>query len=404
MKYNLKYGKQSIDLHVPENIQPIRVNLPAVEPDKGALHKDLSASIKTDIKSAGIVISDKTRLCGYDKYLPWLIEALQSKGLDEHSAKFYIAYGTHPRQTDLESLKIYGDIYNKYKFIHHDCDDNDIMINLGLTKRGTEVKIRKDIFDHDLLILFGSVSHHYFAGYGGGRKLLFPGLAAREAIYSNHKLFIDFDNMKLHPGCSSGILRDNPVAEDLYEIDRLMPEKIIISGIPDASGKIISLMLNSTYEDFLSTCTIYDNYFRKNSMTKYDNVIASSGGYPKDINFIQTHKSLHNAASFVRDGGNLYLLGECIDGVGNDEFLNLFTLNKKDIFLQLKKKYSGNGGTALSLLSKTERINVYMMTSLDELTCNTLNIKKLNSEELCSETVKLKGRTAVIENASIVYC
>ena len=35
----------------------------------------------------------------------------------------------------------------------------------------------------------------------------------------------------------------------------------------------------------------------------YDLVVASAGGYPKDINYIQAHKSIHNAASFVKDGG-----------------------------------------------------------------------------------------------------
>ncbi len=404
MEYRLKYGNKHITLLVPGNTQSINVNPPETKPNKNIFLKEFSALIKPGISSAGIVVSDKTRLCGYDKYLPWLIEVANRKGLDKNSIRFYIAYGTHPRQTDLESHRIYGDIYNEYEFIHHDCDDADVMINMGTTNRGTEVKIRRDILDHDLLILFGSVSHHYFAGYGGGRKLLFPGLAFREAIYSNHKLFIDFDNMTLQPECRSGKLTDNPVAEDLYEIDRLMPDKIIISGIPDTTGKISRLMTGSCYKDFLSACIIYDNHYRKDSKVKYDNVIASSGGYPKDINFIQTHKSLHNAASFVKDGGNLFLLGECRDGIGNDEFLNIFRGSKKDIFYNLSKQYSGNGGTALSLISKTERINVYMLTGLDTHTCNTLNIKKLQTDDLNSKAGRLQGSTAIIENASILYC
>lgn len=404
MEYSFKYGNQIIALQVPENIQTIKVNPPVGKPDKRAFQEELYDFIQDGITSAGIVVSDKTRLCEYDKYLPWLIEVLLGKGLDEYSIRFYIAYGTHARQSDTESLKIYGDTYKKYEFIHHDCDDIDGIINMGSTKRGTEAKVRRDILNHDIRILFGSVSHHYFAGYGGGRKLLFPGLADREAIFSNHRLYLDFENMKLHPGCRSGNLKDNPVAKDLYEIDTMMPEKIIISGIPDNMGKISRLIIGNSYKDFLSACKIYDNLYRKKSKTKYDNVIASCGGYPKDINFIQTHKSLHNAASFVRDGGNLFLLGECIDGVGNDIFLSILMGDKKEIYHNLGKNYSNNGGTALSLLSKTERINVYMLTSLDTHVCDTLNIKKLNPDELNAKTVGLKGSTAVIENASIVYC
>ncbi|MEE4215017.1 MAG: nickel-dependent lactate racemase [Bacteroidales bacterium] len=405
MDYKLSYGKTRISIPLQGQEEFIRVNPPGDSPDKKVFMDELSSCIKQSPSTAGIIVSDKTRICEYDKFLPWLTEALNNKGIGNNSICFYIAYGTHPVQSEEESLRIYGDTYNKFGFVHHDCDDAAVMISLGTTKRGTDVKIRKDIFSHDLLILFGSLSHHYFAGYGGGRKLLFPGLADRQSIYANHKLFIDFENAMLHPGCLSGRLKGNPVAEDLFEIDTLMPDKIIISGIPGSDGKISRLMTGNTYDDFLSACMHYDRYFRKESKSSYDNVIASAGGYPKDINFIQSHKSLHNAASFVRDKGNLILLAECNDGIGNDEFFRIFKDGtKKDILDKLKTHYTGNGGTALSLLSKTERINVHMISSLSREICNTLNINKLCPNELQSAAGRFKGKTAVIENASMLYC
>ena len=90
-------------------------------------------------------------------------------------------------------MNAYGKIYYKYTFIHHDCSDTGDMTTLGTTRRGTPVTLRRDVLQSTLLITFGAISHHYFAGFGGGRKLLFPGLAARESIYHNHSLFL---NMK----------------------------------------------------------------------------------------------------------------------------------------------------------------------------------------------------------------
>ncbi|HDZ41675.1 MAG TPA: nickel-dependent lactate racemase [Bacteroidetes bacterium] len=405
MEYRLRYGNTYITLPLPATSQFIKIKPPGSKPDKTLFIKELSELIKPGLLTAGIVISDKTRICEYDRYLPWLIEILKKKGFDESSIRFYIAYGTHPAQSAEESCMIYGDIYNKYEFVHHDCDDIQAMTYLGTTERGTKVEIRKDVLKHELLVLFGALSHHYFAGYGGGRKLLFPGLAGRESVYSNHKLYIDFDKYLLRPECRSGQLTGNPVAEDLREIDALMPEKIIISGIPGAMGQISRLIIGKTYEDFLSACSIYDNHFRKDGSIKYDNIIATAGGFPKDINFIQAHKSLHNAASFVKDGGNLFLLAECRDGTGNEEFLKtLKGNNRKDIFDKLRKNYCGNGGTALSLISKTERINVHMLTELNDRDCNILNINKISSDDLREKSACLKGSTAIIENASMVYC
>lgn len=402
MTCSIKYGNHLADLTVPANTVHISVKPPEKRIDRQSFLDELSALIKPGIRSAGIIVSDKTRLCSYDRYLPW-VTGLLKEILPPEAINIYIAYGTHPRQTDRESLNTYGSIYNEYEFIHHDCDDSQMMTLLGQTGRGTEVRIRKDILEYDQLILFGAISHHYFAGYGGGRKLLFPGLAEREAIYDNHKLFIDFDNMSLRQGCRSGRLEGNPVAEDLFEIDNMMPDKIIISGIPGAPGEISRLLISSRYEGFLEACRLYDKYYRTGGDTKYDNVIAGTGGFPKDINFIQSHKSMHNAASFVKDGGNLFLLAECRDGIGNDDFLKIFHGSRQDIFTSLKNKYSGNGGTALSLISKTERINVYMLSTLDEETCNILNIHKLSMEELGNRVSGLKGNTAVISNAAILY-
>ena len=53
-------------------------------------------------------------------------------------------------------------------------------------------------------------------------------------------------------------------------------------------------------------------------------VIVSVGGYPKDIDFIQTHKALEHAKHAAKDGGTIILLGQCADGIGNPYFMPWF--------------------------------------------------------------------------------
>lgn len=401
--YKFKYGSSKIGLDLPDNTIKLSVQEPINNIDRRDFEDNLDKHLKISPgNKIGIIISDKTRLCSYELYLPWLCENLESRGIKSEDIIFYIAYGTHPQQTDEESLNAYGSTFKKYHFIHHNCDDTS-MTDLGTTSRGTTIRVRKDIFSHDSLILFGAISHHYFAGYGGGRKLIFPGLAEREAIYQNHKLFIDFKAGKLVPDCQSGRLQDNPVAEDLREIDELLPDKLIISGILDTKGKVAILKFNSDYNDFEATCDIYDRSYRCQAQDKFDMVIAASGGYPKDINFIQTHKSLHNAASFVKDGGTLILFGECRDGIGNNSFLDIFSGSVTEIVENLSTHYSGNGGTALSTLSKTSRISVRMHTDLSEDTCRLMGISKVDIKMIRDEIRGATGTIALIENASIIF-
>ncbi|MEE4116831.1 MAG: nickel-dependent lactate racemase [Marinilabiliaceae bacterium] len=399
-----KYGSKKITLTLPDNIKKLEVNPPSSGCSAEEFMSGLESRIKISKESrAGIVVSDKTRLCSYETYLPLLTTFLEQKGVKSDNICFYIAYGTHPRQSDSESLAAYGDTFLKYRFIHHDCNDREAHRSLGITSRGTEVLIRNDVFENDLIILFGAISHHYFAGYGGGRKLLFPGLAFRESVYQNHSLYIDFDRQMLDPGCESGILKGNPVAEDLEEIDKLLPRKLIISGILNTAGKVALIRFDDTYSEFTDSCKVYDESYRYRGDEKFKMVVASAGGYPKDINFIQTHKSLHNAASFVEDGGTLILLAECRDGSGNDAFTKIFGRPVKEIIKELKTSYSGNGGTALATLKKTGRIRVYMHTSLEKSICHSMGISPLTPDEMQEMINKSNTRIAIIENASMIF-
>lgn len=400
----LKNGSELVKLSLPAESDLLEIDNPTIEIDKSSFTNSLKDLLPpTKDGRLSIVVSDKTRLCGYELYLPWVLEVAESKGYNKNNITIFIAYGTHPKQTESESLKTYGESFNHYKFVHHNCDDADSMINIGFTKAGTPVTIRKELNDSDAILLFGAISHHYFAGYGGGRKLIFPGLASREAIYKNHKLFIDFEGGLLNHGCQSGVLAGNPVAEDLEEADSYSPEKIIISGILNKSGEVTRLLFAKDYAEFTSACKKYDSFYRKKDTKQYDLVIASSGGFPKDINFIQTHKSIHNAASFVKDGGTLILLGECRDGLGNENFIGIFDQELKDAVKSLKSNYSGNGGTALSMMTKTERIKINMVTSLSSETCIKLKVNKMLEEDILPFVEQFSGSIAVIENASIIY-
>jgi nickel-dependent lactate racemase len=400
----LKYGKSITDLQIPAGASRPEGTNPLKEVSRDSFLSQLKQVIPTsDGGFLTIVVSDKTRLCGYDEYLPCITKASALKGYPRSKIRFLIAYGTHPPQTEEESLKAYGSTFREYRFTGHNCDNHEEMVHVGTTSNGTRIIVRRELVESDAIILFGALSHHYFAGYGGGRKLIFPGLAARESIYYNHSLFIDFENQRLHPGCRPGVLESNPVAEDLKEADTFFPEKIIISGILNRNGEVARLIIANSYPEFADGCNLYDSFYRSQDSNRYDLVIASAGGYPKDINLIQTHKAIDNTASFVKDGGTLIILAECADGPGSSSFEKLFDRSPGELMASLKCHYSGNGGTALALLAKSSRIKIFMVTSLDENLCSRAGIKKIGISEAESIIASEKGSVALIENGSIIY-
>jgi len=406
MEIKLRYGKEILTFNAQENTSLLKIQEPEFNITKKffkSSFKGLLDSGSKNYSNIGIVLSDKTRLCDYPLYLPWLLEELEGDGANPDNITFYIAYGTHPRQNEEESISSYGDTFHRYRFVHHDCTDLPSFRNLGTTYRRTPVLVRKDVLNSSLIITFGSISHHYFAGFGGGRKLLFPGLAERNAIYHNHSLFLNFQSKKLEEGCQPGKLAGNPVAEDLKEINDLLPERISIHGILNSKAKVCQFLFGKNYDDFEKACMVHDSFFRSKSNQQFDMVIASSGGYPKDINFIQAHKSVHHSAAFVKDGGTLIVLAECRDGIGTDTFLPLFKASSwNQMFDLLSRKYEGNGGTALAMKAKSNRINIHMMTSLDKETCDLMGAGKTDIEQISRLLITHKGSLAVIDNASML--
>ena len=407
MEVGLKYGSKELSFTLPQQSDEIRHTeaMGTVDPEK--FKSDLQACIRDfrrPLKSIGISVSDKTRLCQFPIFLPLITEVFLELGLQKEDITFYIAYGTHPPQSEEECLKAYGEIYREYKFVHHNARDEDALETLSTTSRGTKVKISREILQKDLVVTFGAILHHYFAGFGGGRKLLFPGLAGYDAILHNHSLFLDFKNKRLDPGCQSGKLDGNPLALDLEEINALLPPKLEIHGILNSRKEVCEIHFGANYGQFKEACLRYDHYFRTPGDKLYDLVVASAGGYPKDINFIQAHKSIHNAASFVKDGGSLVILAECIDGIGNKAFMDLFKLGGPEgIFREMAIAYKNNAGTALATIEKARRISIRFVTSLDEESCSMMGTIKTPAEEAIRIAEHSSGEVAWIGNASLLY-
>jgi len=329
----------------------------------------------TDLSSVAVAVADKTRLCGYAEFLPVLLEELLAAGATLERITFYIAYGTHHAQAVEESRQVYGPMFDQARFIHHDCTDSTAMAGLGRTTRGTDVIVRRDFAESTCRITFGAISHHYFAGYGGGRKLVFPGLAARDAVYSNHSLYVDAEAGRPAAACQPGRLTGNPVAEDLREIADLIPTTLAIHGIVAPSGRVRDLLVGTTWDDFEEACRCHALTTEVEIDHDYDIVIASCGGYPKDVNFIQAHKSLHHAAMFAREGGTILLFAECRDGIGSETFMPWFAMGGfPQACKVLAGAYAGNGGTALATMDKAGRFNIQLVTSLPAGTCRRLGI------------------------------
>lgn len=402
---HLNYGHGAVRVAYVDHADVLTIDdpRPVVTPNRLAADLDpVLAGRPLDGRRIAVVVADKTRLCGYDRYLPVLLERLQAAGADPTRVTVYIAYGTHPRQSDAESRVAYGEAYTGWRFVHHDCTDRALFADLGRTRRGTPIRLRRDLLDADIVVTFGAVAHHYFAGFGGGRKLIFPGLGERTAIYHNHGLFLDAQRRMLAEGCQTGRLAGNPLAEDLAEIEAYRPADVALHGLLNSRGQVCRILVGSGTDPFHRACEAHGRHCERHAPAGSDLVVASCGGMPKDINFIQAHKAVHHAAAFVNDGGRLIILGQCPDGVGSTTFLPWFEMGWDAAFDHLTHNYQGNGGTALAMMAKTRRIRIDMVTDLPAAVCRTIGVGRCDVQSVVDRLARASGRIAVIPNASLL--
>lgn len=402
----MAYGKAPMAINVDPTVDLLTIREPESQMDERLFQKRLTRFLEEsslDLVRTAVVVADKTRLCDYPLYLPILLDKLIEYGAPPQHVSIYIAYGTHGRQSDKECRQAYGRAYDRFHWVHHRCDEPALFEQLGRTSRGTPVWFRKDVMRASCLITFGAISHHYFAGYGGGRKLIFPGLGAKTAIYANHGLFLDQQTRALAAGCRPGALSGNPLAEDLDEVEVYNPPDMAIHGILDSRGRVCDLLVGRGRECFQQACRQHARSCETALRRQYDLVVASCGGFPKDINFIQSHKAVHHASAFVRDGGRLVVLAQCRDGIGSDTFLPWFDIGDwGTAFDRLSRRYVGNGGTALAMMAKTRRITVELITDMDRAVAGRIGVGTLSAEQLQPLLDRHRGSLAVIPNAGML--
>lgn len=311
-----------------------------------------------------IVTSDITRYTGSELYLPLLVKRLNRQGIADGDIEILIALGIHRKQNEHEHQKILGPLYGRIRVIDHECDDHDELSHIGTTSNGIRVSINRRAVEADHLILTGTIGFHYFAGFGGGRKSVLPGIASRKACMDSHFTVLNpGEGSGKNPLAVTGNLEGNPVHRAMVEGCALAKPAFILNTVLAADKRIIAAFAGDWREAHEAGCRFYREKFAYPLTEKGDLVVASCGGFPKDINLIQAHKSMEYAAQALHDDGVMILLAECRDGFGNGTFFNWFRHKRLEEFeAALRAQYEINGQTAYSLLQKALRFRIILVS------------------------------------------
>lgn len=330
-QFDFAYGSASIPLtiragrmDVIESVTPAPIeNLR--EAFRRAVEEDAigSAPLKNVVHAQDevtVVISDVTRAYMHqERICPLLLDYLHDVcGVPDEHIVFLVAVGTHRAQTEEELGRIASpEVTARVRVVNHDCDGETVAV--GVTSRGTQVRVNPLVVGRKVILLGGTV-HHFFAGYGGGRKSILPGVSARETIMQNHAHALDPMAAQPNPLCGLGVTGCNPVHEDMAEAAALVGPVFGINMIVDGQGRHLALPSGHWMAAWQESCKLVDGFNGVELPARADAVVVCAGGYPKDINLYQSCKSLINGFQAVKPGGKLIFISQCSEGGGPAEF------------------------------------------------------------------------------------
>lgn len=327
-KFSYKYGHSYLEFEVPCELVKGELKMaeltPLPDPRQSiidALRNPIDSQPLKDILKSGqtvaIIVNDTTRVANTKFFLPILLDEVNAAGIKDEDISLVFALGAHRAMTEEEMISEVGeDIYRRLRSYNPDCKDQSQFKHVGDTSRGTPVWFYKKVTECDHIICTGSIVHHFFSGFGGGRKALLPGVSYYETIRKNHSLMLE-------PNVEIGRLEGNPVYEDQIEGVKLYPPSFLINVVLNEKKEFLGVFAGNYLTAHLEACKMVDKAYGVEIDEEAELVIATCGGYPKDINVYQLQKTMDNAHCAVKKGGVVILLGECIEGSGSKAYEEL---------------------------------------------------------------------------------
>lgn len=344
MHIELPYGKGTLPLDVPDsNLLDVVLPNEYIQPGqpeiliKEALFNPLGTDPLSKMIGPGdtvsIVIDDYTRPCPTQLLLPPVLEELKIAGVNDLDIIIIIATGTHtPPSTDIVRGLVGDKIFRNYMIISNDVV-NGQHVNIGKTKRGNDIEILKEFIDADFKILLGDIEYHYFAGYGGTRKSILPGISSKATIQRNHSLLFE------EHSCM-GVLKENPIHQEMNEAMHLTGCDFALSAVQNSQHKIVGTWAGKPELVMDAGVKLVDAMYKKVISTQPDIVITAANGHPHDINLYQAMKALHTACQIVKPKGAIVLVAECPGGHGSQLYIDW--LQRYKTSLQIQKALDDN--------------------------------------------------------------
>ena len=339
-----------------------------------------------------VIVTDNTRPCPEDRLLPPILAELEEK-VPRENITIIVALGLHPPLDKQELVKKLGrDIVENYNVMNHDVNQT---VNIGTTSRGTPVDINTRVVEADFRLSTGFIEPHFFAGFSGGRKSVAPGVFSVRSAYHNHSYA-----MIEHSCVKAGILKGNPIHEDMVEQARMAKLNFIVNVLLNKKREITHVVAGEPIKAHEKGCQIERDIAGVKVAHKVDITITTNSGAPLDMDLYQSCKGIDTAAQITRDGGIIIIASACSAGVGPEAFreLHASVSSPKEVLQKIRREEPIGVQWENQILARTQLKNdVYLVSGLEDSAVKDMMMTPISTiEEGLEKAFKNLGDNAEI--------
>ncbi len=191
-----------------------------------------------EAREVAIVFDDITRPTPVGEVLPWVLGPLREAGIPDANIRFIPALGMHGAMNNLDFRKKLGDeVVERYPIYNHNPYEN--CVNIGDSPSGIPVSLNREFLSCDLRIGIGCITPHVHAGFGGGGKIVLPGISGVETIKAFHRDVAQRGPETMGLGRTEG----NVMCEEIKHVVRMSGMQVKVDALINERGEISGLFV-----------------------------------------------------------------------------------------------------------------------------------------------------------------
>lgn len=280
------FGDEELELNFPQSWEVIECRMaghdaPALSDSQmeAAFANPIGTKRIRDLaegkREAVIIFDDVRRPTPVGKIASFVLKELKEAGMGEEQIRFVAGRANHETMDNEDLLRKLGpDILARYLVFQHNTHDQ--LVRAGVTSRGTEVLVNREVMRCDLKIGIGCIIPHFSAGFGGGAKIVLPGVCGLKTVAYNHMVVGAATS-----GKGLGIVEGNQERLDMEEAARLVGIDVVADVLVNAHRQVVGLFVGDVVEEHRAGVALARKIYATVPAPPADVVLLNS--YPLDM-------------------------------------------------------------------------------------------------------------------------